>query len=383
MAHRRLLVILVTVGLLVVLAGCESLAGAPSPQEFDPAIGGVDINDPEVGGGVGFPEEGPAEGALPDTSPRLSGTAAAATEAAPAPTEPSQPSPTAVAPTPTALAEQEPVETVETEPAPEPTVESVAEESPAESEPEETEPDDTGADTAERAATEDESLADDPDRPATHIVAPGENLYRIGLQYGVGWLALAQFNGLTNADQITVGQELRIPPAEDEAEAADEGAEPAEPSEEAAAEEPADEAATDPPADTEEETAAAEPTPPSQPQAPTPSPLTETTHTVAPGDSVYRLSQLYGVSWVQIAEANGLITPNQIFIGQVLKIPVSQPGTAPEFVHNVRPGESLFRIALQYGLPLAALAEANGLQAPYVIYPGQTLLIPGVTEPAP
>ncbi len=380
MAHRRWLVILVTVGLLVVLAGCESRAGAPAPQAFDPAIGGVDINDPEVGGGVGFPEEELAGGALPDTSPRLSGTAAAATEAAPAPTEPPQPSPTAVAPTLTPPAEQETTETSDTEPAAEP----VAEESPAEGDPEDAEPDDPGAETADAAVAEDEDPAADPDRPTTHTVAPGENLYRIGLQYGVGWLALAQFNGLTNADQIAVGQELRIPPAEGEAEAEAE-AETTEPGEEAAADEPADEAATEPPdtANTEEETAAAEPTTPAQPQAPTPSPLTETTHTVAPGDSVYRLSQLYGVSWVQIAEANGLITPNQIFIGQVLKIPVSQPGTAPEFVHNVRPGESLFRIALQYGLPLAALAEANGLQAPYVIYPGQTLLIPGVTEPAP
>lgn len=373
MAYRRLLVILVSIGLLVALVGCESLANAP--ETFDPAsaIGGVDINDPEVGGGIGFPEEGLENGALPDTSPRLSGTAAAATEAAPTPTEPPLPSPTAVAPTPTAAAEPESAEDEAAEPTPVPTAEPAAEDSPAEEEPAAAENEE-----AEAAETE-EADATEPDRPTTHIVAPGENLYRIGLQYGVGWLALAQFNGLTNADQITVGQELRIPPAEGEAEAEEAtGAE-----DETAAEAATDEAATEPPSDTEEETASAEPTPPPQPQAPTPSPLTETTHTVAPGDTVYRLSQLYGVSWVQIAEANGLITPNQIFIGQVLKIPVSQPGTAPEFVHNVRPGESLFRIALQYGLPLAALAEANGLQPPYVIYPGQTLLIPGVTEPTP
>lgn len=377
MAQRRLLVVLLIVGLGVVLAGCEGLAGAPAPQDPASAIGGVDINDPEVGGGIGFPDAAPGDDALPDTSPRLSGTAAAPTAAAPAPTASPLPSPTALPPTPEAPAEEAaPAES----PTSEPTAAPATDDSAAEGETAAGEPDAPVDEASEDGETE---AVAESERPATHIVAPGENLYRIGLQYGVDWLALAQFNGLTNANQITVGQELRIPPADGETEAEGEASAPEAPGDEPPADEAAEEAATDPPPDAEEATAAAEPTPPPQPQAPTPSPLTETTHTVAPGDTVYRLSQRYGVSWVQIAEANGLITPNQIFIGQVLKIPVSQPGTAPEFVHNVRPGESLFRIALQYGLPLAALVEANGLQPPYVIYPGQTLLIPGVTEPAP
>ena len=45
----------------------------------------------------------------------------------------------------------------------------------------------------------------------THTVAPGENLYRISLQYGLSWPEVAEANGITNPDGITVGQVLIIP----------------------------------------------------------------------------------------------------------------------------------------------------------------------------
>jgi LysM repeat protein len=112
-------------------------------------------------------------------------------------------------------------------------------------------------------------------------------------------------------------------------------------------------------------------------QQPTPSPQTETTYTVRPNDNLFRIGLAYGIGWVQIAEANGLISPSQIYVGQVLKIPVNRPGPMPEFTHQVRAGESLLRIALLYGIPWTTIAEANNLTSPYVIYPGQTLVIPG------
>ena len=44
-----------------------------------------------------------------------------------------------------------------------------------------------------------------------HTVSAGENLFRIGLEYGVDHEVIAEFNGLASAQQITVGQELMIP----------------------------------------------------------------------------------------------------------------------------------------------------------------------------
>ncbi len=45
-----------------------------------------------------------------------------------------------------------------------------------------------------------------------HLVLPGENLYRISLLYGVSMADIMFANGLTNADYISAGQQLIIPP---------------------------------------------------------------------------------------------------------------------------------------------------------------------------
>jgi LysM repeat protein len=233
--------------------------------------------------------------------------------------------------------EQPPVE----EAYPEPVVEATPEPDPEETadtpreEPETEEPEETEVAEPEPAEEEVAETTDEPTEagtttaPTVHTVARGENLYRIGLQYGVSWLRLAQFNNISNPNRITVGQQIRIP------------------------------GPTDP-----------------VPQ-PTPSPHTETTYIVRAGDNLYRIGLMYGISWVQIAEANGLVNPNQIVVGQELKIPVEASGPAPQFTHQVRAGETLFRISLRYGVPWQAIAEANDLAPPYVIYVGQTLIIPG------
>lgn len=195
----------------------------------------------------------------------------------------------------------------------------------------------TGEPAAEDSATSDttDESADDTvktDTPGTHTVAAGENLYQIGLKYGVSWVTLADVNNLSNPNRITVGQTLQIPSGDSEANVSPEA---------------------------------------------TPSPLTETTYTVKAGDNLFRVGLAYGISWVQIAEANGIVNPNQIVVGDVLKIPVDTPGPAPQFTHEVKPGENLFLISVQYGVTWTKIAEANDIGSPYVIYPGQTLVIPG------
>jgi LysM repeat protein len=198
---------------------------------------------------------------------------------------------------------------------------------------------DAAADTADEATTdsaeedtEETAVTTDTAVPATHTVAAGENLFRIGLKYNLSWVDIANENNLANPHILSVGQELKLP-----------GASTTTPSPE-----------------------------------PTPSPQTETTYIVKPGDNLYRIGLQYGISWVQIAEANGLVNnPNLIDVGSELKIPVNTPGPAPQFTHTVQPSETLFLISLQYGVTWPAIAEANGLTSPYVIYAGQTLEIPG------
>jgi LysM repeat protein len=46
---------------------------------------------------------------------------------------------------------------------------------------------------------------------ANHTVVAGENLYRIGLKYGLPWASIATANNLANPNLIYVGQVLCIP----------------------------------------------------------------------------------------------------------------------------------------------------------------------------
>ncbi len=50
-----------------------------------------------------------------------------------------------------------------------------------------------------------------PTGPRTHVVQAGENLFRIALRYGTSVEALTQANGITNPSFIYVGQRLKIP----------------------------------------------------------------------------------------------------------------------------------------------------------------------------
>lgn len=306
-------------GLLLICALLMS-ACATGPAPSDP---GVNLGDPEVGGGAGE-EAGPETPVPPATatsegSPRLDATAAA-TLAFPPTATPTVQQPTAI-----------PEEAV----AP-----ATATSAPPPAEPEQPQP--TAAPTAESERI--------------HVVKAGENLYRIGLQYGLSWVAIAEYNGITDPNQITVGQELRIPPSPT--------ATPTTTADAGAATDDGPQTTANSPG--EPVTSNREPTTMAPPAV----------VAVSPGDTLYTISRRYGVSWAQIAEANGLEAPNQLYPGQLLKIPPDVPGPPPAIAHQVHSGDTLSGLAHQYGRPLTELAAANGLTAPYTIYPGQTLVIP-------
>lgn len=60
-----------------------------------------------------------------------------------------------------------------------------------------------------------------------------------------------------------------------------------------------------------------------------------------------------------------------------------RPAFADQQQHTVQPGETLFRIALRYGVTVEALVAANGLADASRIYAGQVLIIPDASSPAP
>jgi LysM repeat protein len=110
----------------------------------------------------------------------------------------------------------------------------------------------------------------------------------------------------------------------------------------------------------------------------------DSTYTVQAGDSLFRISQQFGVSITAIMQANGL-SNTLIYSGQQLIIPDgSNPAPAPATgtqTHTVQPGETLFTIGLRYGLTWTTIAQANGIGEH--VYVGQVLTIPSSNNPAP
>ena len=105
-------------------------------------------------------------------------------------------------------------------------------------------------------------------------------------------------------------------------------------------------------------------------------------HRVRAGDRLSKLANTYGVSVRALAEANGLEPPYVIYVGQLLRIPGSSAGaSAPVLAtlgdrYVVRRGDTLWGIARRIDVPMVQLAAANQIDSPYQLYAGQKLRLP-------
>jgi LysM repeat protein len=110
---------------------------------------------------------------------------------------------------------------------------------------------------------------------------------------------------------------------------------------------------------------------------------------VQPGETLFSIGIRYGVSPYYLAQINGLYNPNFIYAGMPLEVPCGgyQPHYPPHWPppppmrcsnstrYLVRPGDNLFRIALNYGTTVNALRDANNLWG-RVLRAGMVLIIP-------
>lgn len=166
----------------------------------------------------------------------------------------------------------------------------------------------------------------EPAAPRLHLVQPGETLTSIANLYGTTVEILQRLNNISDPSLLYAGQELIIP-------GGDEGD------------------------------------------------RIMTLYTVQVGDSLPALADAFQSSVAEIAATNRLVNPYQLIAGQSLAI-VSQTGQEePErpagTPHLTLPGETASMIAVRYGLTRRELAEANGLDYPPRLFPGQRLRIPG------
>lgn len=92
-------------------------------------------------------------------------------------------------------------------------------------------------------------------------------------------------------------------------------------------------------------------------------------HVVNAEDTLWKISRLYGVSISRIVEANLIMNPDLLVLGQALLIPT------PRGTHIVRPGESLWSIAQLYGISTNVIISDNHIINPALLSPGQILYI--------
>lgn len=97
-------------------------------------------------------------------------------------------------------------------------------------------------------------------------------------------------------------------------------------------------------------------------------------YTVERGDTLGQIARDHDVSLSDLIEANDIDNPDLIRPGQVLTFP-GEDGQ-PDITHTVTGGETLRRIASRYGSSISNIVETNDISNPNLIVIGQELLIP-------
>ena len=99
------------------------------------------------------------------------------------------------------------------------------------------------------------------------------------------------------------------------------------------------------------------------------------TYTVKQGDTLYGISNQYGVSVTELARINN-VTANNLKVGQVLRIP-DKSGINPDnmFMYTVKKGDSLYSIASKYNTTVKDIMDLNNLKSTNLSI-GQMLRIP-------
>lgn len=112
-------------------------------------------------------------------------------------------------------------------------------------------------------------------------------------------------------------------------------------------------------------------------------------HVVQKGETLGAIAVLYNVESLQIIRLNELASPDQLAIGQKLKLPedatlpelpTEEPAAGEGLFHIVKGGETLSGIAEQYEVGLSTLVEANNLGNADQLALGQEIFVPGVVS---
>ena len=155
-----------------------------------------------------------------------------------------------------------------------------------------------------------------------YIIRSGDTLFSLAKAYGITPQKLADYNGIAGNAALTAGDVLKIPLYT---------------------------------------------VPVRRPEA----------YTVKPGDTLWKIAEMFGTNTDTLAAHNTLENPDLIKPGQVLRLPPDETGgnTEGRLEYTVKPGDTLWLIAQKYGVSVAYLINLNSLTQPDLLVPGQVLVI--------
>lgn len=167
---------------------------------------------------------------------------------------------------------------------------------------------------------------------AVHVVAAGETLAGLAVQFDTTVAALVEANQLANPDLLRIGQQLSVPSG--------------------------------------------------SPAVAVAAPSPTKTHTVGAGETLAGIAALYGLNPESLASINGITNPSLIYVGTTLRLdgpltPEVSVSPLTSAVHVVAAGEDLNSVAARYGTSVSQLVITNGLADANLIRVGQELAIPG------
>ncbi len=112
-------------------------------------------------------------------------------------------------------------------------------------------------------------------------------------------------------------------------------------------------------------------------------------YTVKRGDTLSRIAREYGTTVEEIAQINGIQNVNLIYPGQSLRILTNsnihgtESNSTGKTYYTIKRGDTLGAIASRYGITVQNIVNWNNIQNPNLIYPGQRLIIYGTYNTAP
>ena len=182
-----------------------------------------------------------------------------------------------------------------------------------------------------------------PGRAGEVVVKPGETLSEIAERYGTSVQRLMQLNGLRSPQDLWAGSRIQVPGA----------------------------------GSARTSTGARTTT-------------VNANYTVKQGETLSELAERYGTSVQRLMELNNLGSAQDLWAGSRIQVPVTRTAAAPKpkpavnknaTQHKVQSGETLSVIAQRYGVSMQNLIAINNISNPNQVEVGQTLKLRGTAKP--